>query len=305
MTTVVFGLVLALQVVTAQERWEDVGTRDGTELAYRDNRLLNAREVRGTTVLPFAFDAIVPVVCDFTRYTTLVPDVREARVLEGTIPTDYEVYLWYAPRFLVVAARDVVLHVRTAPASEERAGCSWSESNGRVEPRRGTIRMPLLRGTWTIERVDAARSRVTYQVAARPGGRIPAWRWSGGAPSGPCRTSSAECTMNCAGFTVSLRGRASAFPIESRYHEERQSDHPENDLPRTDAANRRLQRERGGDDRDHESDRQARKRRTHLLQPPWNRRNEKVTAFVRRRFAFAPPPRRVAGKVIGPLHYTS
>ena len=175
MTTVVFGLVLALQVVTAEAGWEDAGTRDGTSLAYRDNRLLNAREVRGTTVLPFAFNAIGPVVCDFTRYPTLVPDVREARVLDGTIPTDYEVYLRYAPRFLVVAARDVVLHVRTDPASEERAGCSWSESNGRVEPRRGTIRMPLLRGTWTIERVDAARSRVTYQVAARPGGRIPAW----------------------------------------------------------------------------------------------------------------------------------
>jgi hypothetical protein len=33
--------------------------------------------------------------------------------------------------------------------------------------------MPLLRGAWTIERIDAGRSRVTYQVAARPGGRIP------------------------------------------------------------------------------------------------------------------------------------
>jgi hypothetical protein len=35
--------------------------------------------------------------------------------------------------------------------------------------------MPLLRGAWTIERIDADRSRVTDQVAARPGGRIPAW----------------------------------------------------------------------------------------------------------------------------------
>ena len=178
MTTLVFGLALAAQIATAQESgqegWEDAGTKNGTTLAYRDNRLLDAREVRGTTELPFAFDAIAPVVCDFTRYTKLVPDVTEARLLDGSIPAEYDVYLRYAPRFLVVAARDVVLHVRTEPASEGRAGCSWSESEG-VEPRKGTVRMPLLRGAWTIERIDAGRSRATYRVAARPGGRIPAW----------------------------------------------------------------------------------------------------------------------------------
>jgi hypothetical protein len=177
MTTVVFGLFLALQAApeSGDGGWEDSGTKDGTAVAYRDNKLLNAREVRGTTVLPFPLDAIVPVVCDFTRYTTLVPDVREARLLDGTIPIDYEVYVWYAPRFLVVAARDVVVRVRQEASAPDRAACSWTELDGRLEPRRGTVRMPLLRGAWTIEEIAAGRSRVTYQVAARPGGRIPAW----------------------------------------------------------------------------------------------------------------------------------
>jgi hypothetical protein len=173
MTTVILGLVLALQIAPEGD-WEDSGTTNGTKLVYRDNRLLSAREVRGTSELPYALDAIAPFVCDFTRYTTLMPDVREARLLEGSIPTDYQIYLRYAPRFLVVAARDVVIRVRAEEGSE-RAGCSWSESDGRVEPRKGTVRMPLLRGAWTIERIDAERSRVTYQVAARPGGRIPGW----------------------------------------------------------------------------------------------------------------------------------
>jgi hypothetical protein len=173
MTTVVFGLVLALQIAAAEGAWEDAGTKNGTTLVYRDNQLLAAREVRGTTELPFAIDTIAPIVCDFTQYTTLMPDVRETRLLNGSIPADYEVYLRYAPRYIVVAARDVVIRVRAD--SGERAGCSWSESEGRVEPRKGTVRMPLLRGAWTIERIDARRSRVTYHVAARPGGRIPGW----------------------------------------------------------------------------------------------------------------------------------
>jgi hypothetical protein len=174
MTTVLLGLVLALQVA-AEGDWEDSGTRKGTTLAFRDNQLLNAREVRGTSELPFAVGAIAPFVCDFQNYTKLLPDVREARLVDGMIPADYEIYLRYAPRFLVVAARDVVLRVRAEAGSEGRAGCSWLETEGRVEPRSGTVRMPLLRGSWTIERIDAERSRVTYQVAARPGGRIPAW----------------------------------------------------------------------------------------------------------------------------------
>jgi hypothetical protein len=152
-------------------------------VAFRDNLLLNAREVRGTSELPFAIDAIARIVCDFNNYTKLLPDVIEARLVDGTIPADYEIYLRYAPRYLVVAARDVVVRVRADAASEERAGCSWSESEGRVEPRKGTVRMPLLRGSWTIERIDAGRSRVTYQVAARPGGRIPAWLVRRGAVS--------------------------------------------------------------------------------------------------------------------------
>ena len=33
--------------------------------------------------------------------------------------------------------------------------------------------MPLLSGSWTIEPLDATRSRVVYQVAVNPGGRLP------------------------------------------------------------------------------------------------------------------------------------
>ena len=43
--------------------------------------------------------------------------------------------------------------------------------------------MPLLRGSWTIEPLDAARSRVVYQVAVNPGGRLRGWLVRRGAVS--------------------------------------------------------------------------------------------------------------------------
>jgi len=126
--------------------------------------------------LPHPPDQIVDVVCDFTQL--LDPDTRESRVLAGDIGADYEIYLRYAPRYMVVSARDVVLSVEA-----EDNGCAWSEIAGRLPPQSGAVRMPLLRGSWSVEAIDASRSRVTYQIAVNPGGSIPGWMVRRGAVS--------------------------------------------------------------------------------------------------------------------------
>jgi hypothetical protein len=71
-----------------------------------------------------------------------------------------------------VAARDVVVAVRPRGSAE---GCDWSNVGGRVPEREGTVRMALLRGSWTIDALEPMRSRVTYQIAVQPGGMIPGW----------------------------------------------------------------------------------------------------------------------------------
>ena len=50
----------------------------------------------------------------------LDPDVREAKILSGDVSTRYSIYLRYAPRYPVVAPRDVVIDVR-----RESNGCTW------------------------------------------------------------------------------------------------------------------------------------------------------------------------------------
>ena len=113
--------------------------------------------------------------CDFTHYRSLVSGVRETKVLVGTAPSDYEIYLRYSPRFLVVEARDVVLRVQSVAREASGFGCQWTELADRMPAQKGTVRMPLLRGSWTIDSVDGSRSRVVYQVMAKPGGRLPGW----------------------------------------------------------------------------------------------------------------------------------
>lgn len=169
------AVIAATAAVSAQE-WTPGGTKNGIELAFRDDPALGAREVRATAELPYSESRIAAVVCDFTQ--PLDPDVRDARIVSGNLDSEYSIYLRYAPRFLVVAARDVVIAVR-----RQADGCSWSEQAGVVEKRPGTVRMPLLRGAWVIEPLAADRARVVYQVAVRPGGRIPRWMVRRGAAS--------------------------------------------------------------------------------------------------------------------------
>lgn len=168
LSMLMLAAAVALQAVQAEPDWTDAGAKDGIALAFRDVPQLNAREVRAVAELPHAPGQIIPVVCDFTQ--PLDPDTREARVLSGDLAGRYEIYLRYAPRFLVVSARDVVLDIQP-----QANGCAWSEVEGRVPPHSGAVRMPLLRGSWTVAPIAAARSRVTYQIAVRPGGSLPGW----------------------------------------------------------------------------------------------------------------------------------
>lgn len=159
---------VAFDAAQVDEGWTAAGTKNGVTLAFRDDPQLNARQVRAVAELPHAPGPIVAVVCDFTQH--LDPDTRETRVLSGGIGGRYEIYLRYAPRYVVVSARDVVLEVRPEPN-----GCAWSEVADRLPTQPGAVRMPLLRGSWTVEPIEASRSRVTYQITVRPGGSIPGW----------------------------------------------------------------------------------------------------------------------------------
>jgi hypothetical protein len=167
---------MAVDAAPTDQRWTAAGVKNGVTLTFRDDPQLNTRQVRAVAELPHAPGRIIAVVCDFTQI--LDPDTRETRVLSGEIGRRYEIYLRYAPRYLVVSARDVVLDVR-----REANGCAWSEVADRVPPQSGAVRMPLLRGSWTVEPIDTSRSRVTYQIAARPGGSIPSWMVRRGAVS--------------------------------------------------------------------------------------------------------------------------
>jgi ribosome-associated toxin RatA of RatAB toxin-antitoxin module len=170
-----FLLTLAMGAAqTAEAPWTAAGAKDGIALAHREDPDAGAREVRATVDLPFTSQHVFDVVCDQTQYAAIVPGLEEVRLLSGTVPDDYELYFRYAPRFAVVAARDVAVRVQRETGATG-VGCRWSHLPDRVPPQRGAVRMRFLSGRWFIEPLASGGSRVVYQVTADPGGRIPGW----------------------------------------------------------------------------------------------------------------------------------
>src|SRR5262245_24156005 len=126
------ALVLCGSAVAAGDPgWTEAGSKRGVRLAFRDDPVLDAREARATTDVPFAAAAVFAVVCDFSLYPELVDGVTEAMILDGEIPAGYDVYLRYAPQYVVVAARDVVVHVQGGVEPTGERSCAWNEVAGR------------------------------------------------------------------------------------------------------------------------------------------------------------------------------
>lgn len=171
-------VVAACAIVTATQapEWTPAGVTNGIAVDYRDNKELDAREVRATAEMPATVERLFPMVCDFSTFSTWADGIEEARLVSGTIPAKYDFYFRYKGRFLIVSSRDVVVRVEGGARANGAFGCEWSEVTGVVPERNGSVRMPLFRGSWTIEPVESpggGRSRVVYQAAVRPGGSVP------------------------------------------------------------------------------------------------------------------------------------
>ena len=167
-------LLASVMLPAAQTpEWTPAGETNGITVAYRDNKELDAREVRATAELVGPVERIFALVCDFSTYSGWLDGIEEGRVVSGTVPDKYEYYFRFKGRYLIVSSRDVVVRVEGGAREKGAFGCQWSEVAGRVPERNGTVRMPLYRGSWSIDPVGGGRSRVTYQAAVRPGGSVP------------------------------------------------------------------------------------------------------------------------------------
>ncbi len=152
--------------------WELVNEEGGIRIFRRDVPGKGLAEARAQAIVPVPAEKVWKVIDEIEKYPEFMPYVQEIRVM-GTEGADRFVYHRIDPP--LIDPREYTLRMR----DEILDGLwirRWSLADDRGPPKRGEcVRLSVSDGSWTIERLDAERTQLTYWVYTDPGGAIPSW----------------------------------------------------------------------------------------------------------------------------------
>lgn len=162
--------------VSAQSKWEVISRDAGVVVSKKDIPELDLPIIKGVATLDEDFYDVLAVLRDTEHYAEWMHNCREARLLEAKDDFTLIVYNRVATPW-PLEDRDTVVRTRIKVDYERehvviRFANTRSRLQGEID---GVTRMPLLKGFYKLEKLGPAKTRVTYQAQADPGGLIPDW----------------------------------------------------------------------------------------------------------------------------------
>lgn len=154
--------------------WKHIFSESGVAVW---NRLEPGREVpvfKGIGNVDAGLFEILAVLNDVSRHTEWMANCAQARILKQVNEFDRILYnRTDAP--WPVSDRDTVLDCTVdGTMSRREVLCPFTSIASSLQPPiDGVVRMPRLRGFYKLVSIDEKRTRVTYQIDADPGGRLP------------------------------------------------------------------------------------------------------------------------------------
>jgi hypothetical protein len=167
-----------LPTLLAGGAFEKVDTLRGIPIEARTVDGTGFEELRLSVASKFDVARMCPAVAQVvTDDGPFSPDVAVRKTLSRD---GGEVVFYDRIRAPLISERDYAMRMRFVPAEN---GCQvlWNEVP-ELAPKLpdGVVRMPKVRGAWSVEGVDGGTSRITYQSYVNLGGAVPAWIARGG-----------------------------------------------------------------------------------------------------------------------------
>jgi hypothetical protein len=164
----------------ADAPWHPDGTCDGLGVEKRDVGGSSFNEFRITTTSALDLQSV----CD-AIYAKGLDGRSNVRFKKREVLRQTDTERWVYEQIAVpwVSDRDYVMHTKLeqAPSSSGRCEVSFAtEDDPAHPPIRGFVRIPVIRGRWSVAPGANGRLVVSYQVFSDPGGGIPAFMASGG-----------------------------------------------------------------------------------------------------------------------------
>lgn len=173
-----FGLAgLLLPALAQAQAWEELFEEEGITVWQREVKGTSFVEFRGRGIIEANIRDIAAVIRDNNKKTEWMHQCAEDFAIQYLGPMHIVIYNRTASPAFFISDRDVVLEVRAQVKPAERSILIQFKNvkHPKMPDRDGVVRMPRLSGHWFLEMLGPKSTRLTYQVAADPGGALPAW----------------------------------------------------------------------------------------------------------------------------------
>lgn len=159
------------------QNWEELFEEKGITVWQREVKGTSFVEFRGRGEIAASIRDLAAIIRDNNKKTEWMHQCAEDFAIQYKAPLQIVTYNRTASPVFFISDRDVVLDVRAElkPAERSILIAFKNVQHAKMPDRDGVVRMPRLVGHWLLEALGPTSTRLTYQVAADPGGALPAW----------------------------------------------------------------------------------------------------------------------------------
>ena len=170
-------LLLAALSVAAPSGWEQFGEEDGVRLWKKEVEGSSFVSFRGRGIVQASLREVAAVIRSADRETRWMANCVDAATVRWLSTNDAIVYHRTGSPAPLVDDRDVVLVSRfSMDPAKRKITVTFTNTTDKLKPPiDGVVRMPKLKGHWILIAKGPNATEVEYQVAADPGGSLPAW----------------------------------------------------------------------------------------------------------------------------------
>lgn len=174
MWTLVLTLLWAIPQANLNP-WQQASQRDDVAVFTREVQDSPLRELKAESVMPFGAETLWQVIVDTAHYADFMPYMEEARRI--TSDTDSVHYEYQRLNLPLVKKRDYVIKTTSEPDGGDGVWVHRWQSAPDIgpAPTKDAVRLTRVDGSWTLRRLDADHTHVTYQLYTDPGGSLPRW----------------------------------------------------------------------------------------------------------------------------------
>lgn len=185
---VTFALLLAIGLfaLPATASWKHLKTQDGVSAYISENPKTGLTIIKVKTRIAASLPEVLGVVTDINNSCRWAGRCLEAKILKSKGPFKHRVYSRRKGPW-PINDRDFELDsvVDVHKGANLVRVRFWDVKKPMVRPKKGVVRVPVMRGVYRLEKISANVTKYEFQVEADPGGWIPKWVYRWTAEAGP------------------------------------------------------------------------------------------------------------------------